>query len=400
MKKRIDIKRNVLLQVVIVLVIVVMCIIKKISDYGNTYKYLEDYNYVWKLLETAYPYYDYINSQAVALNEIKESYRNEVLEIENEEDFSNMLSRMFNELGGLGHLSVVDNYTYNSYCNVLNNGESFGNDKMDIAFSKRLDSKKINQLYHVENLDSLNEKKEFSSSIEIQYWEDIKTAYIKISSFSSDLIERDSTLMQDTVKKYPDIKNVIFDISGNSGGSDIYWIQNIVEPFGGDYTQKSIIYLKESSLSEEYIGNDNLREILQNGDEPNCINRYGLNQYIDNTLCICKGSQLQSKNSDIKRWVIISGKTYSSADSFAQFCKDTGWAILVGTNTGGAGGGMTPIVEILPNTGILIRFSIDVVVNDNGELNVIEGTQPNIRCIKNETALDKCIEQIENKERE
>ena len=54
---------------------------------------------------------------------------------------------------------------------------------------------------------------------------------------------------------------------------------------------------------------------------------------------------------------------------------------------------MTPILELLPNTGLLIRFSIDVVIDDD-KLNVVEGTSPNIQCIKNETPLDRCIEQI------
>ena len=67
---------------------------------------------------------------------------------------------------------------------------------------------------------------------------------------------------------------------------------------------------------------------------------------------------------------------------------------MVGTKTGGSGGGVTPILEILPNTGILIRFSLDIVINDDGEVNAIVGTYPDRYCKKNETPLDKCIEEI------
>ena len=136
-----------------------------------------------------------------------------------------------------------------------------------------------------------------------------------------------------------------------------------------------------------------LSDIASLENVPKCVLELNLDKYIDNRLSVSGETKIKSNCKDIKKWVLISGNTYSSADSFARFCKDTKWACLVGDSTGGAGGGMTPILELLSNSGLLVRFAIDVVTDDD-KLNVVEGTSPNIQCIKNETPLDRCIKQI------
>ena len=360
---------------------------------GMTNKYVDDYEYVWNILESDYPYYSYIENEGLDVEDVKDRYRNEIISVDNEESFAELLSRMFNELGGLGHLSVVDNNTYIGYLTVLNSG-GFGNERIDTVFRKRLTSKKLAPRYSLQKSKELDVNKEdVYPQVEIQYIEDINTLLLKIPSFSQDLIDRDKDVLEKAFADYPKTENVIFDISGNSGGSDKYWIENLVEPFGGSYEQKSILYFKESDLTEEYLGNDMLSDIASLENVPKCVLELNLDKYMDNSLSVSGETKIKSNCKDIKKWVLISGNTYSSADSFVQFCKDTNWACLVGDSTGGAGGGMTPILELLPNSGLLVRFAIDVVIDDD-KLNAVEGTSPDIQCIKNETPVDKCIEQI------
>ena len=380
---------------------ILICSKTKMKFYDDAYKrtkeYLEDYNYVWNLLESNYPYYTYIENEGVDIDDVKQRYSNEVINVDNEESFAEVLSRMFNELGGLGHLTVVDSNTYIGYLSVLDSS-GFGNERINSAFRQRLTSKKLAPRYCLQNTKRTDVIKDDSfPRVEIQYIEDINTLLLKIPSFSTDLIERDKDVLAKAFADYPKTENVIFDISGNSGGSDKYWIENIVEPFGGSYEQKTILYFKESDLTEDYLGNDILSDTASLENVPKCVGELNLDKYKDNSLSISAESSIEPNNREIKKWVLISGNTYSSADSFAQFCKETNWACLVGDGTGGAGGGMTPILELLPNTGLLIRFSIDVVIDDD-KLNVVEGTSPNIQCIKNETPLDRCIEQIRRAE--
>ena len=70
---------------------------------------------------------------------------------------------------------------------------------------------------------------------------------------------------------------------------------------------------------------------------------------------------------------------YSSADSFSAFCRETGWATVIGQTTGGDGKGLSPILVLLPRTGILVRFSGLAAESPDGELNAIAGTRPDIQ---------------------
>lgn len=78
------------------------------------------------------------------------------------------------------------------------------------------------------------------------------------------------------------------------------------------------------------------------------------------------------------KWVIVDNRVYSSADSFAAFCKATGWATLVGQTTGGDGQGVTPVIIALPNTGLLVRFSALAAETPDGTLNAVTGITPDI----------------------
>ncbi|MBQ9815667.1 MAG: hypothetical protein IJM53_08260, partial [Lachnospiraceae bacterium] len=97
---------------------------------------------------------------------------------------------------------------------------------------------------------------------------------------------------------------------------------------------------------------------------------------------------------DIKKWVLTSEKVYSSADKFVCFCKSTGWATIVGSSTSGDGLGSTPILVILPYSGLLVRFSCMAGENPDGGMNAAEGSYPDVICINGEWPLNRCLELI------
>lgn len=59
-----------------------------------------------------------------------------------------------------------------------------------------------------------------------------------------------------------------------------------------------------------------------------------------------------------------------------MFCKNSGFATLVGTTTNGDGGVADPLLLALPNSGLLIRFSIFYGLNADGAGNEATGTTP------------------------
>ena len=95
-----------------------------------------------------------------------------------------------------------------------------------------------------------------------------------------------------------------------------------------------------------------------------------------------------------RRWVLIDGGVYSSADKFACFCRSTGWATLVGTRTSGDGMGATPVLILLPESGLLVRFSVMAGENPDGSINAAAGTAPDLLCIRDVLPLNRCLEEI------
>jgi len=93
-------------------------------------------------------------------------------------------------------------------------------------------------------------------------------------------------------------------------------------------------------------------------------------------------------------WVLTGRKTYSASDEFSIFCKNTGFATLVGATTGGNGAGWAPLWFALPNSGLVISYEAYHAFNDDGTCNAIVGTKPDIEAKEGQTALEACLAAI------
>ena len=56
--------------------------------------------------------------------------------------------------------------------------------------------------------------------------------------------------------------------------------------------------------------------------------------------------------------------------------------------------GATPLLLLLPDSGLLVRFSYIAAENDKGECDAVKGTVPDLICVKKETPINKCLEAI------
>ncbi len=82
--------------------------------------------------------------------------------------------------------------------------------------------------------------------------------------------------------------------------------------------------------------------------------------------------------------------SFSSSEGFAVFCKNSGWATVVGNeNSGGDGIGVDPILFSLPNSGLVIRSTSQKGLNKDGSSN-IQGTSLDLYM----NSLDDLIEHI------
>ena len=78
-------------------------------------------------------------------------------------------------------------------------------------------------------------------------------------------------------------------------------------------------------------------------------------------------------------WVLVGPAVYSASESFAVFCQETGFATLVGSPTGGDGiGALDPVFLQLPNSGILVQFTMMFGLNADGSSSEEAGTTPDL----------------------
>lgn len=229
------------------------------------------------------------------------------------------------------------------------------------------------------------ETPEDDKNYDLEVLEENKVAYIRLKSmmttdeFSSDA---DGDVIYDFLKKVEGYPYLIVDIRGNGGGSDGYWRSNLV----GSLIDKTTSYeaqllFRDSEYIKPFIEDryslydaltvDKLPKDKKYPAEVFTQFKY----FVALTETVIPYNPVKFKG---KVYLLVDGGVYSAAESFASFAKSTGWATLVGTTTGGDGIIADPALMMLPNSGIVVRFSSSMGLNTDGTANEEFHTSPDI----------------------
>lgn len=95
-------------------------------------------------------------------------------------------------------------------------------------------------------------------------------------------------------------------------------------------------------------------------------------------------------------WILQDGGCASSTELLLQWAKKTGIATLVGQQSAGISSAIIPPVFtylLLPNSGIIIKFTPFYTFDENGGPYEINGTAPDIAC-DSADALNVCLQAI------
>ncbi len=363
---------------------------------ANTPIYASDYEVLWDALNNTYPYLTYLQSQGIDTDEIYSRYKEDVKTITDEDLFYDMLQSMLSEMHNFAHLRVITPEEFEMWYAPYAEDVTTAVDEnpyfvisTDPALSKRYQAS--SQSGNTDGADPY----ESTTPIFTQYYSDCNTLYLKIPAFNGQTFAKDKNLLYDKLEEYPETKHVIFDISGNGGGDVTYGLFYLVAPFGEQLDLPIRTYYKSSPLFDFYHSEWDTRPVSELEDAPEWAADMGLDRYFDFTYSTSDIECETLPNAEnIDRWVLISRSCYSAAETFACFCKTTGFATLVGTKTSGDGIHTSPILLLLPDSGILIRMSDGVGENPDGSINAIHGTTPDITCKKGETPLGRCLAEI------
>ena len=348
-----------------------------------------DYERVWETLETDYPYLDYLRSKGVQVDQIRAQYAEQARMAQDVEDFVAVLDKLFYALRNTAHLGVIDSDFFPMCYSVYEDTT----DAFDAPWRELVEEAALSPYYALpEDFGSLaNSGVGVLPPVKVTYYEDCRTLCLTIYTFWHETVERDRDLIWQAIEQYPEAENIVFDISGNSGGDTRYWMENIVGPFGEDYTVNTRMFYRDTPQNRLLIdGHLENFPTAEAEEPPPWALELGLDRYAVEEYRI-KGEP--KVRSDARRWVLVSGTVYSSAEQFVFFCKATGWATVIGRPTGGDGVGFDPALYRLPDSGLLYRFSIVAGENPDGSMS-LEGTIPDVELKVGNIRF--CLEYIRN----
>lgn len=361
---------------------------------------LEDYDQLWEDLEANYPFFPVLTQRGINISALKEYYQNLLTDrITDLDGFAVLLNNLFYDMDNLEHLSLMEPELY---YDMLRMSEEERLGFMEEPWKSLLWNEQTYASYTLLQPETENADRTeiLFPEIVTDYYEDLQTVYFKITSFNHLLIERDRDIIREYLEEHKAAKHVIFDIQGNRGGSDYYWMENIVTLFGGEHYWKQTLLFRESPLTKAF-SYDRIPEFARITEDDvlaQSVKELGMTHIgVFESLYpadIDGGMETVAELRNVKRWVLIDERVYSAADSFADFCRQSGWAVLIGKETEGGGVGPMPVAVVLKNTGLLVRFANMVYLRDDGSISAGKGVEPDIICKTGESALETCLRVI------
>lgn len=364
--------------------------------------WLADYDTFWAIIEENYPLF--AAAERITGNDfaaVKATYRPQAAEAASAHELCEIIDLCVQQFEGTGHFWLATTASeYRSLVTLY--GRIAADDPKCAHIYNQLNTPASIAYYGVNPSEEIKKilesdgnaiRTQSSRNLKFKEYPEDKTAYVSISQMTSDFENNDGEVLANwfrtlEAKGYQDC---IVDIRGNGGGSSSYWTNYIAVPNLKEVCSVSNYALVKGQACIDYwqIAGRSLEPItalplevlpaLQPEDLDGVTHYVHYPKQFEPT-----GEPLFSG----RFWLLVSEKVYSSSEMFAAFCKDTKFATLVGTTTGGDGIGEDPLTFSLPNSGICFRFSAVAGLNVDGSCNEERGTQPDIEIKEGEDALE------------
>lgn len=374
--------------------------------------WLEDYNYFWDVIEENYPFYNAVKRiTGNDLAKTREFYLAQAQEAKSAQDLFRVLSGCAKDFRGTGHFEVFSPSEYGHHMEVFRH--NLGNPMTDYLYT-RISTPASLAFYQYtppsptpadgggteSTIHSFAGTERASDNLTFADYPEYNAGYVKIDTMTSSWENDDGETLDAFFRalQAQGYENCIIDICGNGGGDDQFWINNLVWPNLKEPVSFQLYALVRGQQSIDYAAAAGLDlhpiDTLPTGDLPALDPAdledathyiiYPFRFFKDDTPPLFSG----------RFWLLVDQGVYSASEKFALFCKQTGFATLVGYPTDGDGIGINPMLTALPNSGIVFRFSGDDGLNADGSCNEEYGTTPDIVIEDGQDALEVCLEAI------
>ena len=372
---------------------------------------MEDWELFWTTLEENYPFGDVMRrTLGKTLADIEAEYRPAAERAQSAEELLAVLLDVSEEFGWTGHLTVHTAEWYNHWRDAFcGTEEELG--RMSSYIGSLLDNEKSRALYGGTDAaqGETAEDGEQEPNLSFAYYPEQKAAYVEVRRMNPDggdwAAEEQKLLDFYRTIEAEGYEHCIIDIRRNPGGDTGY--TNILA--GPNLTR---------SHYQQHYTLINYGEAVQAYYDVLGINR-GEVWPVDSLpleelpalepgdlewathfrkMTMLMGAKFQQPAFTGRFWVLIGPNNYSASEYFAVFCKDSGFATLVGRRTSGDGIGINPMPCVLPNSGVVYQFTTMHGLNLDGGSNEELGTAPDIEVPEGEDALEACLRAIEEAE--
>ncbi|MBT9780132.1 peptidase [Clostridium sp. MCC353] len=387
---------------------------------------LSDYDMMWKNMRESYPFWGVINRRLTAeggdYNEIIDNYRKEILEMETEDHQSMwryleiISGSLYDVCGATGHVGILNPRYYREFDrNNRKYLEEMPALKAWVDIGSRTEVKEFYEYYDYllsrlpkpeevapESEEEGENSQEAADDMEPNLTMKTITgpetcAYIKVNSFEDYFMEKDLPEIHAFLESVKDYDHLIIDIRENSGGNTVYWEKAFVCPnISKTVNSRLVRMMRDTELTRRFYGSEyensflDVQSVIHDPQFSNLPGEDTAGLALARELTVTLQPEFHEKLFKGKIWVLISPNVFSSSEAFAVFCKDTGFATLVGQPTGGSDSGGAVWYE-LPNRHLLITFDVEYCLNADGSCNMEAGTMPDI---ESDEALETVLELI------
>lgn len=337
---------------------------------------IEDFEYMYNVIKEGFPYLE-VNHRMNNINWLKskDKYLKDIKNTTDDEEYKQVIESALKDLNN-GNTYLI---------NTKKEFDYFKNIYEEKGWYDFWNESKVNDRYEssTDLISDIGQRLFETSHVITEDVVEGKVGYLYLPKMKVEGEETKKELenISEYLAKIHNYNSLIIDIRGNSGGSDTYWESIVSMLLHEDEKKQGYILFRQGPVLETYLKARGINT-LPIVDIPEEV----LAKSPIEVLNSFSGYIMQDKvikanpvtNFHGKIYLLVDSKVYSSAESFALFCKKNNFATLIGEVTGGDGGGIPPMLFNLPNSGFLVRMAADMYLTSDGECNEEFKTVPHI----------------------
>ena len=363
---------------------------KKEKENLSQEEMVEDFNYLFNEIRDNYPFFGVLKRKyGIDFLSNYSKYLSEVKFCKNDEEFTRTMEKIIGDLHN-DHATIaqkayvegtLDYYSHfwkdpSMYYEFLTMNKESVRDRYDIKGVQSKDLKKKKSLKKAKSTEKSGE------NLEVKLL-DKELGLVKINEMLAEYeLDDDMEKLDKFLEENENLKALVIDIRGNSGGNIEYWqeylLPRLIEKkvsvnnhmFFKDGMRTRLL-LKSEGISCENISNVDLGKMdLEHKEDLKDFSYYSKDKI---EIAPIKDNKFEGH-----LYLLVDEGVYSAAEGMANFCKNSKIAKLIGQKTGGDGVTLGLINDVCPNSGLVFTYTNTLGYGQDGLINEEEKTSPDI----------------------